>query len=376
MKMIKKKIFLVAAGFGVLAPGLLGVLLENGIASGTLGYFQVNLDAGGETRDAHITATRASDGNLTTDEIVYDYFTYIDRGEGMSVIRLGSTVTSDPILNDDGYVGSAGSFTGSNENTINWEATSWMMPGEVTMQTRYEFRAETGTLGEIVLHQYLDEDVSNSVGDDFLVRRGSADARNLELFTLDGTERYGISHSGAYSTAQGLVNAEFMGWAADEYSDLRSAIGNRSVVVSKTGVINTSSLPPFIDEQFGQVHGPEDITSTLSWRVLSGATEAVIITSLGGVPEASSINLEDTFTVTYNRGSETMLETYWENVRLWDYDDGEWLVWEDRLREPGTPYEFTDLDPTSSYWLGSWNYSTGQWDISVVIAVYNLLQGQ
>jgi len=374
MKMRFNRILVLGAGIGSLVPGLSAVPLENGIESGTLGHFRVDLDAGGETRDAHVTATRASDGNLTTDEIVYDYYTYIDRGEGLGVIRLGATSTSGPVLNDNGHVHSAGSFTGSNGNTIAWEATSWMMPGEVTMQTRYEFQAGTGSLGEIVLHQYLDEDVSNSVSDDFLVRRGSADARNLELFTLDGTERYGISHSGAYSIAQGLLNAEFIGWAADEYSELKNAISNRSVVVSKTGVINTENLPPFIDDQFGQVHGPEDVTSTLSWRVLSSATQAVIITSLGGVPEASAINLEDTFTVTYNKGSETMLEAYWENVRLWDYNGGEWLLWEDRLREPGTPYEFTNLDPTSSYWLGSWNYSTKQWDISVVIAVYNLLQ--
>jgi hypothetical protein len=40
------------------------------------------------------------------------------------------------------------------------------------------------------------------------------------------------------------------------------------------------------------------------------------------------------------------------------------------------PYEFTNLDGQSNYWLGSWNYTTQQWDTSVVIMVYDLIGPQ
>jgi hypothetical protein len=364
---------------GVLAASVTSasVDINNGIAPEALGHFRVTLDDGGETRNVYVTAEKASDGGLIEDEIVYDYYTYIDLGEGNSVLRLGNTTVSEPVAMDgSGNAVSRGTFTGSNGNEIAWEAVSWIIPGEVTMQTRYHFQATSGTLGELTLHQYLDEDVNSSVSDDFLLRTGSADARDLQLFTLDGPERYGISHSGAFSRGQGLVNAEFIGWAADEYSDLKSRIQGGTVEVSRTGIINTTSLPAFIDDQFGQVFGPEDVTSTLSWKVAAGATEAYILTSLGGVPESSAINVNDSFTITYNRGVETLLEPYWENVRLYNYRTGEWMVWEDRVHEPGMPYEFTNLDGQSNYWLGSWNYTTQKWDTSVVIMVYDLIGPQ
>jgi len=347
------------------------VTLTNGLDSGTLGYFRIDLDPGGESETGYVTATRSSNGELTTDEIVYDYHTYIQTGD--TVIQLGVSGSGGVSEVDGGGALSTGSFTGSGGNTIEWEAYSTMLQGEVTMQTRYTFRAVTGTLGDLILHQYLDEDVNNSAGDDFLVRTGSADARNLQLFTLDSTDRYGISHSGAFSSAQGLVNAQFLGWAADEYSELRERIRSGDVVVDRNGNLDTESLPPFVDEQFGQVYGPEDVTSTLTWKVEPAASTAVIITSLGGVPDASSINLSGSLTVTYTKGTESMLEGYWENVRLYDYTAGEWMVWEDRWHEPGAAYEFTNLRSGANYWFGSWNYASAQWETSTVLMVVDLL---
>jgi hypothetical protein len=356
----------------LLASTVYSLEIHNGILPGELGHFRVDVLGAGDIDNGYVTAKRSSDGNLTTDELIYEYIAYISLGMGEASFELATTRTDGPSLTNQGAVYSKGQFTGSGGNTIGWETWSSIEPQSSTMVTTFRFVAQSGTLGELILNQYLDEDVNSSSGNDFLLRTGSLDARNLQLFTLDSTDRYGISHSGALSPGQGLVNSEFIGWGADEYSHLRAAIRDGSVVISKQGSIVTDRLPPFLDESLGQVYGLEDVTSTMAWRMNPGASEAVVLTTLGGVPEARQIQIADTFTITYSRGVETMLEPYWENVRMWNYTAAEWMVFEDRYREPGTPYEFTNLDPDSAYWFGSWNYSTSKLDMSVIISAYNL----
>jgi hypothetical protein len=351
----------------------LAVTIDNDIASGSLGHFSADVGSGGYVDDAYVTAELSASGGLTTDQVIYDYLTFIDIGS--SVFELDdSNITNSASLTGDDEVTSAGSFTGSGGNQINWTAVSWIPDGSATMATRYTFTAASGTLGNLVLQQYLDEDVNNSTSNDVLVATGSPDARNLQLFTIDDAEVYGISHSGAFSPSQGLVNADFLGWAADEYSDLRSAIRNQTATVSRSGIINYDSLPAYTHPVLGQAYGPEDVTSTLAWKAVEAATKAVIITTLGGVPTASSINTGDTITVTYVKGNEQVGSEHWEDVMLWNYGQSSWDVYETRWHSLNLPYELTELDPSSNYWLGSWNYTTNQWDVSVYIYTYNYLK--
>lgn len=367
-----KTILQSALVWAVAVAPLSAVEIDNDIPSGTLGHFLVDVDSAGDVETAYVTAELSATGGLTTDQVIYEYIAYIDIGDTTFPLS-NSTIVEEANLTADDEVNSAGYFIGSNGNEIHWTATSRIAGESDIMSTEYVFTAKNGTFGELVLHQYLDEDVNDSVSDDVLLSTGSAGASNLQLFTMDGPEVYGISHSGAFSVAQGLFNAEFIGWAADEYSDLRSAINNQSVTVSKTGVINYENLPSYIHPVLGQTYGPEDVTSTMAWRIDPNARGAVVVTTLGGVPTAGSINLGGTITVTYVKGNEQIGTEHWEDLRVWNYKAGGWEYTETRWHSLNLPYELTDLDPTSSYWLGAWNYTTNQWDVSLYISTYDLL---
>ena len=86
--------------------------------------------------------------------------------------------------------------------------------------------------------------------------------------------------------ARASQGASFAGWAADEFSDLRTALFGAGAPVSFAGTIDTASLVPHVHPVVGSAYGPTDITSTLAWNLDPAATSATIITTLGGVPTA------------------------------------------------------------------------------------------
>ena len=155
------------------------------------------------------------------------------------------------------------------------------------MTSTFTFTADTGTLGALRFYRYLDEDVDLYFSDDVFFTRGSVAGGDLELFTVDDSEVYGISHSGALSSAQGLVNASFTGWAANRFDYMRPAIVGGTQSVSTTGVIQ--NLPAYSHPQVGSAYGPRDIVSVLAWDVVANASSATIITTLGGVPDVQDI---------------------------------------------------------------------------------------
>jgi hypothetical protein len=164
--------------------------------------------------------------------------------------------------------------------------TSSIPDGEGVMTSTFNFMAETGTLGDLRFSQYLDEDVQSPV-DDVFFTRGSFAGADLELFTVDNTEVYGVSHSGALSSAQGLANATFAGWAANTYNNMKPAITAGTQAVSPTGV--NAIGPSFVHPELGLVYGPVDVVSVLAWDVDPQATSATIVTTLGGVPDIIDI---------------------------------------------------------------------------------------
>lgn len=259
------------------------VVIDNGIAAGTLGHWSVDVLTGGESRSADITASRLASGDIATEDVLFDYFSYVDVGGGG--FRLSG---SAPVLDVmTGVVSSAGSFVGSGGNTILWSVESDIAPGGSIFQNTFTFEAETGELGDIRFFQYLDEDIEG-VGDDVFFTRGSLAGLDLELFTVDDTEVYGVSHSGALDGSQGLANAMFAGWAGSTFDNMRPAIAGGTQNVAPGGVIS-GTLPPLVHPEVGASWGPRDIVSVMAWDVTSSATAATIITTLGGVPDITQI---------------------------------------------------------------------------------------
>lgn len=274
----KVLLLLLIALFGFVSTSA-ATTISNGIASGTVGHFSVNVQSGGESRQGILTANRQASGDVYTEDILFDYFSYVDVGNGG--FRLDAAT---PQLVGEN-VTSSGLFTGSAGNNINWSVTSSFVDN--TYQNKFTFTAQSGTLGNLRLFQYMDEDIEG-VSDDIFFTRGSAAAGDLELFTVDNTEVYGVSHGGAYSEAQGLVNADFAGWAANRYNAMKPKIENGTQSVSETGIIE--SLPVFTHGTVGAAYGlNEDIVSVLAWDTLNDVQTATIITTLGGVPDIQDI---------------------------------------------------------------------------------------
>lgn len=266
-----------------LATQAAAIQIDNDIAIGTLGAITTDVGSGGETRDFRITANGAISG-LSSPEIVFDYFSYVDVGSGGFRLSSGT-----PVLTGDDEVTSSGSFLGSAGNNINWTAVTSIADGADTMVNTFTFEASTGSLGLLEFYQYLDEDVIG-VSDDVFFTRGTIPGGDLELFTIDDTELVGISHGGAYTDAQGLINADFAGWAACTYNNMKPALANGTQAVSASGnICGTLAGATTSISGIGTVNGPRDIVSVLGWTVTRSATSATIVTTLGGVPQASDI---------------------------------------------------------------------------------------
>ena len=273
----------VLVGF-VLANGpASAVFIDNDIASGTLGHWAVDVTTGGESRIANVTANRQGTGDVFTEDTLFDYFTYVNTGSGG--FRLSGTA---PVASGNDTVTSTGSFLGSGGNTINWSAVSSIADGSSLMSTSFSFEADQGELGDIRLFQYMDEDIQ-SVSDDVFFTRGSVGGLDLELFTVDDFEVYGVSHGGALDGTQGLVNAMFSGWAMCEFDSMRPAISAGTQTVSLTGDICAAGSASFIHADLGLVNGPHDIVSVLAWDLDSTASDSIVITTLGGVPDITDI---------------------------------------------------------------------------------------
>lgn len=264
------------------------IRVDNDVPEGTVGHWDVDVQSGGESRDGRLTAQRFAGGDVVTENVLFDYFSYVDVGNDGGGVQLSG---SDPetVGGDPDKVRSTGTLTGSAGNTINWEVTSFIEDGGSIYYNEIKFTAQTGTLGTLRFIQYLDEDIEG-VSDDVLLVRGSAADGNLELFTIDNDEVYGVSHGGSLNSEQGLVNATFAGWAADEFDDMRPRITGSGQPVSLEGEIDEASLQLFNHPQLGDVYGPRDIVSAFAWDVTPSATSATIITTLGGVPDASALN--------------------------------------------------------------------------------------
>lgn len=270
------------------------IQIDNDLPTTTVGYWSVDLLAGGEASLAFVTAVGSPSGTqFDAEQVIFDYHTYIDTGGLGGAFRLPVSATAGPTLVNDGpgpdQVDSSGLFIGESGNTIEWSVSSTIEDGSTTLFSTFVLTAQSGSLGNIRLYQYLDEDVLG-FSDDFFFTRGSLASQNLELFTVDDSEAIGVSHSGALTLGQGLFDADFAGWAAGVYCNptcMFDEILNGTQAVSGPGVISAllagaASVHPVV----GAGNGPIDVVSVLAWDVDPLATSATIVTTLGGVPEA------------------------------------------------------------------------------------------
>ena len=283
-------VFLLSVPVGAQVPE---VKINNGVPRETVGHYEVTVTTGGETREAVVTAARlASNDVIVGTDVVFDYFSYVDPGAPGGGFQLssfqanGSAPVPDP--GNPNIVTSNGSFAGISQpganqpNTILWTAVSSIAPSGQVMNTRFTFTTENGgPLGALRFLQYLDEDVQGA-GDDVFLSAGTAASGDLELFTFDNTDVFGLSHSGALLPGTDLQSASFTGWAADRFNNMKPLIEGVGQAVSPTGVI--TNLLGLQHPQLGGVLGPADIVSVLAWDVDPSAASAVITTSLGGIP--------------------------------------------------------------------------------------------
>lgn len=275
-------------GLGSVPVPASAVVISNGMPVGTVGRWDVDVRIGGESREANITANRLVGTSPFEENVLFDYFTYISIGSGAANnFRLGNL--ADAILDASGNAVSSGFFTGANGNAIDWTATSSIPPGGSVMTTVYEFRVqnEADRLGNLRLYQYMDEDIQG-VGDDVYFTRGSVATNDLQLFTVDNVEVYGVSHSGAFNAVQGLSNATYVGCAADQYNSMKPRLDAGTQTLGNPDCV-IQNLVGLIHPQVGAALGPADIVSVMAWEVDPRGRTATIVTTLGGVPDFRQI---------------------------------------------------------------------------------------
>jgi len=253
------------------------ILIDNGIAGD--GRWQINVLNGGETRTGSLDPT----GGIGLTDVIFDYFHYVDVGADGGGVRLGgTTITSPASLGGGGSVTSSGTFLGAN-GLISWRTDSSIAPGSSLYLTEFLFSSPF-SFGNVRLIQYLDEDVLGFT-DDHLIVLGTPGTDGFQLLTVDDSDNVGVSHAATYSSAVGM---SYTGWAADEFSDLRSDITGPGALYSIAGIVDTTSLPVIVggDGRYpgSPAYGPEDITSAIAFDFDPNATYASVIFSLGGSP--------------------------------------------------------------------------------------------
>ena len=185
-----------------------------------------------------------------------------------------------PTLVSDDLVVSEGNFIGNNNATVNWRTETRLLDGVSRVDTQI-LLTSSAPLGTIRFINYLDQDVQG-ISDDILFPSGTPGTADFRLFTLDGPLRIGFAQGGTYlPTAGELENATYAGYAADEYSDLTTAInGATAVTFDINGAIDTNDLPADPTDPLGTIYGPNDVTSALAWDVNPTATSALITSFL------------------------------------------------------------------------------------------------
>lgn len=249
------------------------VTLDNGLTGD--GQWRVESGAGGDTFDGRLDPA----GSVGLTNLVFEFFTYVDPGiDGGAIPLSGTTVSSPASQTGPQEATSSGSFTGPN-GQIDWTAVATVPSGEQVYEVDITF-SSSSPFGEVRIINYFDQDVLG-FSDDVLILLGTPGANDFQMLTLDDTDNVGVGHFAAYQTA---TNASYVGFAADEYSDLQDAITGGGTTYSVAGNIDTTSLPPYSDPRYpgNDAYGPADITGAYAFDLNPTATSAGVQFALGG----------------------------------------------------------------------------------------------
>ncbi|QDU59285.1 hypothetical protein Pan216_01130 [Planctomycetes bacterium Pan216] len=277
------------------------VFIDNGLPVDTSGHFGLNVLTGGQVLESSNSAEL--NGVFSAGEDwMFQYEQIVDVGSDGGGVQLQNTnVTEAAFLDTDGSVVSRGTFDGEN-GVVGWEVRTSFEPGSEVATTSVTLDSDN-PLGSIQFISELDTLIGGFDDDPqkILVPIGSPGASNFEAYVLNATDPVGFSQYGVYSDGVELVNASYVGWAADEYPDLILDILGPGTFYTPQGNINTTNLPPFDDPEFGTAYGPEIVTTAFAWSVNPSATTATITTFLEFLPtipepEVDVLILEPDFT--------------------------------------------------------------------------------
>ncbi|MBS3744810.1 MAG: hypothetical protein KGY48_10705 [Wenzhouxiangellaceae bacterium] len=248
------------------------ITIDNGVTGE--GAWQVSVDIGGDTDFGELDAVGFEPENL-----IFEFLTYVDDDDDGTFEPLSSTaVSSPPTLTGTGEVTSSGSFAGPN-GTINWTAVATIPQGETVYEVVITFDSASA-FGDVRVINYFDQDIFG-VSDDVLILLGTPGQADFQMLTLDDTDDVGVGHFADYFPG---ADATYLGFAADEFSDLRSTITSGSATFSINGDIDTTDLPPYSDPRFpaADAFGPADITGAYGFDLNPTSTQATLAFALGG----------------------------------------------------------------------------------------------
>ena len=253
----------------IMSLSCFGIIISNGVPEGTIGYYAVDIGDGARSNNGWIGAGT----NIGDVEFIFEYSPYYSiSGDN------GTLFTGAPIEISSNTLETTGKISGQN-GIINYRCVSYIPPGEMLLIQTWTF-SSSNAFGDVRFMQYLDEDVF-SVNDDVLIPLGSYFQGNLELYTVDGPTRVGTFQSVSTNDER---NVAWVGWSADKFPLLKTAIQTATVIFDLDGYIETNNLPP-LPGTSPQEYGPNDVTSAVAYDLTSNATRAILTVVLGGTPE-------------------------------------------------------------------------------------------
>ncbi len=320
-----------------------GLTIDNDVNINTPGYFEATPGAGNQLTflSSGVTVQDLSNGQILVNQnYVFAYSTFIQANG--AVANLATSVTQAPTLIADDVVESRGTFVGQNGN-VDWVATSSFVDGVATFFTSLEMSAATGTLGDIRVHSYLDEDVEG-ISDDILVTLGTPGEADFRALTIDGVRRIGFSQGGFYiDDGVNLSNATYAGWAADRFNDLQTLILAGNAVYTLPGTIDLADLPVQPDPVFGTSNGPGDVTTAFAWDTLATATTATVTSFLELIPTDPGVS---------TIGPETFEPGLWNGVVIRESADDRNVAAISEQEPIRTSVFNTNSIPSQSQFLG------------------------
>jgi hypothetical protein len=263
-----------------------GTLIDNDVDVNRPGFFSARVLNGGGVNisgDGGITA-QGVNNKLVNENVIFAFTNYVDVGSDGRAVSLASTnITRPPTLIEPDVVISEGNFVGNNNETVRWRVESRFKNGVAKLFNTVTLES-SAPLGNIRFINYLDEDIE-LINDDFLYITGTPGKNDFRAFTIDGPERVGFSQGGVLEPGPELVNASYIGFAADSFRNLANAIEGNGTNYTLEGNINQTNLRPFNDPNLGRVFGLADVTTALAWQVGPTATSSTITTFLELIPQ-------------------------------------------------------------------------------------------